>query len=174
MPAPSPPLHVVYLGLGSNQGDRAATLAAARARLEAAGVRVRRASPLYETEPVGVRDQPWFLNQVLEGETALAPGALLAAAKSIERALGRARGPRWGPRPIDIDILLYDDACIAETDPWLEVPHPELWRRLFVLVPLRDLRPDLRAPDGTPIATRIAALQAAVPGAVRPWPAPPA
>jgi 2-amino-4-hydroxy-6-hydroxymethyldihydropteridine diphosphokinase len=165
---------VVYLGLGSNLGDRAATLAAARARLQAAGVRVRRASPLYETEPVGVRDQPWFLNQVVEGETALAPGALLAVAKDIERALGRAPGVRWGPRPIDIDILLYDDACIAETDPWLEVPHPELWRRLFVLVPLRDLRPDLRAPDGTPIAARIAALQAAAPDAVRSWPAPPA
>jgi 2-amino-4-hydroxy-6-hydroxymethyldihydropteridine diphosphokinase len=163
------PHHLVYLGLGSNLGDRAANLDAAIAGLDAAGVTLRRRSPLYETAPVGVRDQPWFLNAVAEGETALTPRALLAAAKEVERAVGRTAGPRWGPRVVDVDLLLYDDRRVVEAHPWLEIPHPEMWRRLFVLVPLRDLRPDLRAPDGTPIAARIAALEATTGDAVRPF-----
>jgi 2-amino-4-hydroxy-6-hydroxymethyldihydropteridine diphosphokinase len=162
--------HYVYLGLGSNLGDRAGHLRAALAGLAEAGVAVRRVSPCYETEPWGVADQPWFLNAVVEATTTLDPLALLAAAKAVERAVGRVPGPRWGPRAVDVDLLLYDDRTVREQDPWLEVPHPELWRRLFVLVPLRDLRPDLVAPDGTPIDARIAALAAAEPGAVRPWP----
>jgi 2-amino-4-hydroxy-6-hydroxymethyldihydropteridine diphosphokinase len=161
--------HLVYLGLGSNLGDRAGNLAAALVGLDGVGVTLRRRSPLYETAPVGVRDQPWFLNAVAEMETALTPRALLAAAKEVERAVGRTAGPRWGPRVVDVDLLLYDDRQVAQTEPWLEIPHPEMWRRLFVLVPLRDLRPDLRAPDGTPIATRIAVLEAATGDAVRPY-----
>jgi 2-amino-4-hydroxy-6-hydroxymethyldihydropteridine diphosphokinase len=161
--------HSVYLGLGSNLGDRAAHLAAALRGLEAAGVVVRRCSPLYETEPVGVREQPWFLNLVAEVETALSPTALLAAAKAVERAVGRTPGRRWGPRVVDVDILLYADWQVAETEPWLVIPHPEMWRRRFVLLPLRDLRPDLRAPDGTPLAAWLDALAAADPAVVRPW-----
>jgi 2-amino-4-hydroxy-6-hydroxymethyldihydropteridine diphosphokinase len=161
--------HVVYLGLGSNLGDRAANLRAALARLGEAGVALRRLSPLYETEPVGVRDQPWFLNAVAEAETALEPQALLAAAKAVERAVGRTPGPRWGPRAVDVDLLLYGDRQVADAEPWLVIPHPELWRRRFVLVPLADLRPDLLAPDGTSIGARIAALAAAEAGAVRAW-----
>lgn len=151
----------VYLGLGSNLGDREHQLAAALAALEQAEVAVRRRSPLYETRPVGVVDQPPFLNAVAEADTPLAPLALLAAVKAIERALGRVPGPRWGPRAIDIDILLYGDARVVCCEPWLEIPHPRLWERQFVLVPLADLRPDLRDPSGTPIAERIARLHAA-------------
>ena len=164
--------HLVYLGVGSNLGDRAANLAAALRGLEGAGVAVHRCSPLYETEPVGVREQPWFLNVVAEGETALSPTALLTAAKAVERAVGRTPGARWGPRVVDVDILLYDDRQVAETEPWLVIPHPEMWHRRFVLLPLHDLRPDLPAPDGAPLAAWIAALAAANPAAVRPWHAP--
>ena len=170
--------HLVYLGLGSNLGDRVAHLVAALDGLAAAGVAVRRCSPLYETEPVGVRDQPWFLNLVVESETALSPTALLAAAKAVERAVGRAPGRRWGPRVVDVDILLYDDCQVAEREPWLVIPHPEMWRRRFVLLPLHDLRPDLPAPDGQSLAAWLAALQATDPAVVRPspgalaWPAP--
>jgi 2-amino-4-hydroxy-6-hydroxymethyldihydropteridine diphosphokinase len=161
---------LVYLGLGSNLGDRAAHLAAALAGLATAGVTVRRRSPLYETAPVGVTDQPLFLNAVAEVETALAPEELLAVAKAVERAVGRTPGPRWGPRVVDVDLLLYGERRVNLLDPWLVIPHPALWQRLFVLVPLRDLRPDLRAPDGTPIGAWIARLAAAQPGAVRPFP----
>jgi 2-amino-4-hydroxy-6-hydroxymethyldihydropteridine diphosphokinase len=170
-PAPPPDgrWQRVYLGLGSNLGDRAAQLAAALAALEQAGVAVRRRSPLYETRPVGVVDQPPFLNAVAEADTSLAPLVLLAEVKAIERALGRVPGPRWGPRAIDIDILLYGDAHVACREPWLEIPHPGLWDRQFVLVPLADLRPDLRDPSGTPIAERIARLRAAEGEAVWPY-----
>src|SRR4051812_18509012 len=101
--------HSVYLGLGSNLGDRSANLVVALRGLEAGGGAARRCSPLYETEPVGVRDQPWFLNLVAEGDTVLSPPALLQAAKSVEHAVGRTPGRRWGPRVVDIDIILYDD-----------------------------------------------------------------
>src|SRR5262245_49615587 len=131
--------HLAYLGLGSNLGDRAANLDAAIAGLAAAGVTLCRRSPLYETAPVGVRDKPWFLNAVAEVATALPPLALLEAAKEVEGAVGRTAGPRWGPRVLDVDLLLYDDRHVVEAEPWLEIPHPEMWRRLFVLVPLRDL-----------------------------------
>jgi len=160
---------MIYLGLGSNLGDRAARLRAALGYLSAAGVVLRRRSPLYETEPVGVRDQPPFLNAVAEVESELLPRELLALAQAAERAVGRLPGPRWGPRAVDVDLLLYDDEQVDETDPWLVVPHPELWRRLFVLVPLRDLRPDLRAPDGTSIGRWTQTLEALHPGAVRPY-----
>ncbi len=152
---------VVYLGLGSNLGDRRAHLAAAIEALGRAGIAVRRQSPLYETRPVGVVDQPPFLNAVVEAETTLAPHALLATVKAIERALGREPGPRWGPRVIDIDILLYGDLQIATREPWLEIPHPQLWRRQFALTPLADLRPDLRDPEGAPIRERLTRLRAA-------------
>jgi 2-amino-4-hydroxy-6-hydroxymethyldihydropteridine diphosphokinase len=161
--------HPVYLGLGSNLGDRAAHLAAALRGLEGAGVAIRRCSPLYETEPVGLREQPWFLNLVAEGETTLTPPALLQAAKAVERAVGRTPGRRWGPRVVDVDLLLYDDWQVAERKPWLVIPHPEMWRRRFVLLPLNDLRPDLAAPDGTPLGAWLANLAMADSTVVRPW-----
>jgi 2-amino-4-hydroxy-6-hydroxymethyldihydropteridine diphosphokinase len=148
-PAPNPqPL--VFVGLGSNLGDRRANLEATIGRLaREPGVRVVRRSGLYETEPVGVADQPWFLNAVLEIETRLAAGELLRMLKRIERELGRRPGRRWGERLIDLDLLVYGEQPLAEPD--LTVPHPEMWRRLFVLVPLAELAPDLLAPDGRSI-----------------------
>lgn len=133
--------HRAYLGLGSNVGDRDAMLAGAREALEASGVRVRRVSPVYETAPVGPVPQPDFLNQVLEVETDLDPRGLLRACRSVEASLGRVRTVRWGPRTIDVDVLVFDDAAVAEPD--LVIPHPELHRRAFVLRPLADLDPSL-------------------------------
>jgi 2-amino-4-hydroxy-6-hydroxymethyldihydropteridine diphosphokinase len=139
-----------FLGLGSNVGDRAYWLAAAIHRLEGAGVRIARRSRIYETPAWGKTDQPDFLNQVLEVETRLSPGALLERCQAVERALGRVRAERWGPRTIDVDLLLYDE--IAVSRPGLVVPHPELHRRAFVLVPLLELRPHLKLPDGRALA----------------------
>lgn len=151
---------VVYLGLGSNMGDREATLQAAIGRLAAApGVRVLRRSSLYESEPVGVTGQPWFLNAVLEIETSLDPESLLRHVKAIEAELGRRAGPRWGPRPIDIDILLYGQQTVSS--PELHIPHKEMWHRLFVLVPLAELSPELVTPDGTPVKERVVELRGA-------------
>ncbi|HZG55776.1 2-amino-4-hydroxy-6-hydroxymethyldihydropteridine diphosphokinase [Paenibacillus sp.] len=127
-----------YLGLGSNIGARESSLAEAVRRLNALeGVRVTDASPLYETDPVGYTDQPPFLNMVCRIVTAYSPEALLEATLGIERELGRTRDVRWGPRTIDIDILLYGDATIETPD--LTVPHPRLAERSFVLVPLMDV-----------------------------------
>ena len=149
---------LIYLGLGSNLGDRLAQLVAAVRALEAEGVAPRRRSPLYESAPVGPADQPWYLNAVLEAETALGPLDLLAAVKRVEAAIGRRPGVRWGPRVVDVDVLLYGDRVVDECEPWLTIPHPELWKRRFVLAPLRDLRPDLRGPDGRCIEAWLADL----------------
>ncbi len=132
-----------FLGLGGNLGDRRASLRAGLGRL-APEVVVEAVSPLYETEPVGVVDQPPFLNAVCRARTALEPQALLAWVKGIEQAAGRRSGPRWGPRPLDIDILVYGDAAIDS--PNLQIPHPRLAERAFVLCPLADLAPDLYIP----------------------------
>jgi 2-amino-4-hydroxy-6-hydroxymethyldihydropteridine diphosphokinase len=113
-------------------------------------------SSVYETEPVGVTEQPWFLNIVVEAETDLSPEALLAAVHSVEASLGRTRGVRWGPRTIDVDILLYGDETIA-TDR-LIIPHPALVSRRFVLAPLAELRPELSVPGGPTIREALAAL----------------
>lgn len=148
-----------YVGLGSNLGDRVANLAAALDHLAVApGLRLLRRSDLYETAPVGVLDQPWFLNAVAELDVRVSPRALLGLCKAIERDLGRRPTRRWGERLIDLDVLLYGAESIIEPD--LVVPHPELWRRLFVLAPLAELRPDLRAPDGHSIAEVMAELRA--------------
>lgn len=135
---------MVYLSLGSNVGDREAHLRAAVARLEPAGVRVLRQSSIYETEPQDVRGQPWFLNLVVEAETEVTPTQLLLRIGEIESQLGRRRIIPKGPRTIDIDILFYDDA-VVET-PELEIPHPRLADRRFVLEPLAELAPELRHP----------------------------
>jgi 2-amino-4-hydroxy-6-hydroxymethyldihydropteridine diphosphokinase len=127
----------VWLALGSNLGDRAGYLRTAVEALPDAGITLVRASRVAETEPVGVRDQPRFLNQVLEVETSLEPRPLLEAVKSIEQHLGRTARVRWGPREIDIDILRYDGRTINE--PGLHIPHAELQNRPFLLDLLKDI-----------------------------------
>jgi 2-amino-4-hydroxy-6-hydroxymethyldihydropteridine diphosphokinase len=147
-----------YLGLGSNVGDRRGHLQAAAERLPGHGVTVLAASSVYDTEPVGeVLDQPEFLNACLRIETELGPEELLDACKAVERDLGREPGgPRHGPRPIDVDVLLLDDLTHASER--LCLPHPEAASRRFVLVPLLELDPDLATPDGTRLAEALAAL----------------
>jgi len=145
---------VSYLALGSNLGDREGYLRAAIARLRAApGVNFLRQSRVYETEPMGVTDQPPFLNMVVEVEVddSVRPQHLLTLARAIEAEVGRRRRARWGPREIDIDILLVGDERVKEND--FELPHPRMWERAFVLVPLAELAPDLTGPGGEAIAT---------------------
>jgi 2-amino-4-hydroxy-6-hydroxymethyldihydropteridine diphosphokinase len=137
-------LKIVYLGLGSNVGDREAMLLAALKKLDIPGMHLKRVSGLYETEPVGLRDQAWFLNLVAEFETNLMPKQLLHRALQIERALGRKRTVVNGPRTIDIDVLLYGNSVIDCEE--LVVPHPRMQERRFVLAPLAELSPGLRHP----------------------------
>ncbi|HMD48664.1 MAG TPA: 2-amino-4-hydroxy-6-hydroxymethyldihydropteridine diphosphokinase, partial [Bryobacteraceae bacterium] len=127
-------MKTVYLSLGSNLGDREARLREAVARLDAAEVQVLRRSPVYETEPQDVKDRGWFLNAVIEAETELFPMQLLGRTQKIERELGRLRLKPGGPRTIDIDILLYGHAVVHT--PQLEIPHPRMTSRRFVLEPL--------------------------------------
>ena len=134
----------VYFSLGSNLGDREAYLRRALEALAGAGVRVLRVSSIRETEPVDVREQPMFLNLVAEAETDLFPKQLLGHTQQIERELGRVRTLPKGPRTIDIDILLYG-SLVMDT-PELTIPHPRMAERLFVLLPLAELAPDLRHP----------------------------
>lgn len=137
-------MKTVYLGLGSNIDNREANLREAVERLEAAGIRVARRSSLYETEPLELRDQPWFLNAVVEAETDLFPRQLLACIQNIEREMGRRRVTPNGPRNIDIDILLYGRSVIDTAE--LQTPHPRIAQRRFVLEPLAEIAPDLRHP----------------------------
>lgn len=147
-----------YLSLGSNAGDRRQMLERALARLEASGqVTVLRQSSLYETEPVGKTDQPWFYNLVAEIQTRLTPHELLDLAQAVERDLGRTRDVRWGPRTVDIDIVLYGGEQIST--PRLAVPHPEMARRRFVLLPLVEIAPDLALPDGRRVDALLRDLQ---------------
>ncbi len=134
----------VFVALGSNLGNRAGNIRAALAALRASdGVRVLRASSLHDTEPVGgPAGQPRYLNSVVEIETARSPHDLLARLHEIEHALGRVRGERNGPRTIDLDLLLFGESRID--DDVLEVPHPRMWQRDFVLAPLRELLPAAR------------------------------
>ena len=134
----------VYLSLGSNLGDRVGHIQAALKKLAERGLKVRRVSSFYKTEPVDFRPQPWFVNCVVEVETDLMPLRLLATLKSIERALGRRPGTAKGPRPIDIDILLYDNRVVRSAD--LTIPHQRLEERRFVLIPLAELAANLRHP----------------------------
>jgi 2-amino-4-hydroxy-6-hydroxymethyldihydropteridine diphosphokinase len=147
-----------YLGLGSNEGDRLRNLRAARAALEARGVRVLRSSSVFETQPQGeVTDQPDFLNACLAVETDLGPEEVLDACKAVERELGRTPGgARHGPRSIDVDLLLLGD--LEYRSERLAVPHPELERRRFVLEPLLELDPGLEQPAGEPLADRLPAV----------------
>ena len=130
-------MSVVYLGLGSNLGTRARNLSAARRRLRQKGVRILRQSQVIETEPWGVADQPRFLNQVIEAEWDGSPRRLLQAAKEVEREGGRQATRRWGPRLIDVDILLFDDERVSQ--PGLVIPHPRIGERPFVIESLTEL-----------------------------------
>lgn len=133
----------VYLGLGSNLGDREGNIAEALRRLSEK-VHIEAVSSIYETEPVGYKEQPWFLNAACMGETELEPEELFGFAMGIEREMGREKRVRWGPRIIDIDILFYDDLVLNTPD--LTIPHPRLHERRFVLVPLAELALDLVHP----------------------------
>ncbi len=145
---------VIYLALGTNLGKRTANLRRAIQALPPV-ITVLAESPVYETPPWGVTNQPDFLNMVLKGETRLAPLELLQVLKQIESELGRVPTIRYGPRLIDIDILFYDD-CILDT-PELTIPHPRLHERAFVLVPLNDLAPALVHPVlGKPVSALLA------------------
>jgi 2-amino-4-hydroxy-6-hydroxymethyldihydropteridine diphosphokinase len=131
----------VYLLLGSNLGNRRALIESGLATLEHRGVEWIERSSFYETEPVGLEDQPWFLNLAARGNVSLAPRSLLALCKEAEAAAGRREGIRFGPRPLDIDILLYGEIQVDEPD--LVIPHPRLRERRFALVPLLEIAPDL-------------------------------
>ena len=136
--------HKVYIGLGSNLGDRERNIREAISHLEGLG-RISKSSSIYETEPVGPVSQGWFLNAVVEMETDLEPRELLSRLKDLERRMGRLHGgERWGPREIDLDILLYDDIVVEEDD--LVIPHPRMGDRRFVLEPLCEIAPDLVHP----------------------------
>lgn len=134
----------VFLGLGSNLGDREAAIEGALLRLTAGGFHVTRQSSLWLTEPVGGPPQGWFLNAVVMGETALLPEALLEACLAAERELGRVRAERNGPRTIDVDILLFGEE--RRSSPGLVIPHPRLHERRFVLEPLAEIAPELVHP----------------------------
>lgn len=139
---------VAYLGLGSNLGDRLANLQRAVDLLgEEPGIRLSASSRVWETVPVGGPPQPDYLNAVLRIDTDRSPEELLAASRRVEAALGRVRGERWGPRSIDVDVLLFDERAIDEPD--LVVPHPRIRERAFVVLPLLELEPDPVLPDGS-------------------------
>jgi 2-amino-4-hydroxy-6-hydroxymethyldihydropteridine diphosphokinase len=150
---------LVYVGLGSNLGDREQTIRGALERLESdPEIAVVAVSSLRETDPVGYTDQPKFLNGAAALRTDLAPRALLERMLEVERRLGRERsGPRYGPRTIDLDLLLYGDEEINE--PGLRIPHPRLGEREFVLEPLAELDSGLLVPGRGPVRALLAALQ---------------
>lgn len=133
-------MSLVHIGIGSNLGDRRSNCLEAIRRLEENGISVTKRSSLHETEPWGVRDQPKFINMVVEAETALEPEELLAALKRIEQDMGRLPSSRWGPRVMDLDILFYDDLIINDAD--LKIPHELLHERSFVLGPLSEIAPE--------------------------------
>lgn len=134
----------IYLGLGSNMGDRAANLRMANALIDKHIGKIAKRSHVYETQPWGKPEQDWFLNQCVMANTTLQPRDLLEAIGRIEREMQRERKEKWGPRTIDIDILLYGRRVVR--DKGLEIPHPELPNRAFVLIPLMEIAPSLEHP----------------------------
>jgi len=153
--APAAPV-VAYVALGSNLGDRRAHLAAALLALDALpATRLLAASPVYETAPLGPAGQQDYLNAVARVATTLAPHALLDALLAIEQSRGRVRRERWGPRTLDLDLLLHGDTALQ--DPRLTLPHPAMLGRAFVLTPLHDLAPDLVL-SGRTVAQHLALL----------------
>jgi len=136
---------LVFIGVGSNLGDKVGNCRRAIEAIVSDGRnRIVQCSPLYQTEPVGKKDQDWFVNGVVAVETSMDPGELLDFLLTTEKRMGRVRGERWGPRVIDLDILLFGQEAINEDG--LHVPHPRLHQRRFVLSPLRDIAPGLVHP----------------------------
>lgn len=133
-------MHVAYVGIGSNLGNREENCLKAIRLLFHKGIAVRKESAMYETEPWGVKDQPMFINMAIEIETDRAPLELLRLLKAIEEEIGRKETVRWGPRKIDLDILFYDDLIINE--PGLRIPHPHMHERGFVLKPIAEIAPE--------------------------------
>ena len=154
-----------YLSLGSNLGDRAANLRAAIAALPSANFRVQKVSSFYETEPVDYLDQPWFLNCVVEGETDSQPIELFHALRAIESQLGSKKVFAKGPRLLDIDILLLGDLSLDT--PELQIPHPRMLERKFVLAPLAEIAPQLQHTSWPATASDLLA-SSADPSVVRP------
>lgn len=155
-------MNTVTIGLGSNLGDRLATLQRAVDLLAERGVRVTAASRVWETEPVGGPEgQPPYLNAVVRAETTADPAAVLEAAHAVEAGLGRTRDVHWGPRTIDIDLLLAGD--MVSNDPAITIPHPRLAERAFVVLPLLELDPDPILPGGDRLLDRPAPRGAARP-----------
>ncbi|MCL5058002.1 MAG: 2-amino-4-hydroxy-6-hydroxymethyldihydropteridine diphosphokinase [Actinobacteria bacterium] len=147
----------VYIGIGSNMGDKEGNILGALRMLGEDGrLSAQGSAPLYKTGPVGYTDQDWFLNTVAAYETALTPHELLGALMGIEKKMGRERTVRWGPRVIDLDILLYGDAVVNTPD--LQIPHPRIVERAFVVVPLADLAPDILLPGGKTAASLVVDL----------------
>jgi 2-amino-4-hydroxy-6-hydroxymethyldihydropteridine diphosphokinase len=152
-----PPLTRALIGLGSNVGDRLQFLQRAVKQLgETIGVQVRDVSSVYETEPVGPAAQAWFLNAVVAADTSLNPVTLLQQTQAIERALSRETTYHWGPRTIDLDILLYGNTQVNTAT--LTIPHAELCQRAFVMIPLLELVPGLVLPDGTEVSACLSRL----------------
>jgi 2-amino-4-hydroxy-6-hydroxymethyldihydropteridine diphosphokinase len=148
---------LAYVGIGANHGPREETLRRAVELLGGAdGVEVVAVSELRETDPVGVVDQPPFLNGAVSVQTTRSPRALLDRLLEIERSLGRVRGERWGPRVVDLDLLVYGIEVVDE--PGLRVPHPRLHERRFALEPLKDLNPELEIPGRGTVSALLAAL----------------
>ncbi|MFN3714663.1 MAG: 2-amino-4-hydroxy-6-hydroxymethyldihydropteridine diphosphokinase [Alcanivoracaceae bacterium] len=149
---------LAFIGLGSNLGDSVAHLLAARAALAALPeTRLTAASPLYRSAPVGPQDQPDYVNAVIAIDTALTPTELLHALLDIEQQRGRVRGRHWGERTLDMDLLLYGSEVVDLAD--LQIPHPRLHLRAFVLRPLLDIDATLHLPDGTPLAPCCVAIK---------------
>jgi len=150
---------IAYIGIGSNLGDRKENCFRAVQLLKENNISVLKESSLYETEPWGVKDQPKFINMVVMLETTKTPMELLNTLKSIESKMGRRPSKRWGPREIDLDILLYGDMIVDEEE--LKIPHPLLEKREFVLIPLSEIAPDLIHPiSGKTISELLKGLRA--------------
>ncbi len=140
-----PATHIVYLGIGSNRGNALENCCRALERIASdPRNRIVRRSPFYRTEPVGKKDQDWFVNGAAAVETSMGARQFLEFLNSLEREMGRIRREKWGPRIIDLDILFYDQGVVDEED--LKIPHPGIPERRFVLLPLREIAPDLRHP----------------------------
>lgn len=137
-------MSTAYLGIGSNLGDRRKNCLDAIEMLEQKGIIIKKKSSLYETEPWGVENQPMFLNMAIEIETDLKPGELLGLLKEVEKEVGRGKTYKWGPRIIDLDILLFDNISVDEYN--LTIPHPLMHEREFVLKPLAEIAPDVTHP----------------------------
>ena len=131
-------------------GDKSINLKKAIGFLEANGMQIKKASSVYETEPIGVTEQDWFYNMVIELQTDLSPQDLLLRAKNIEQKMGRKESSIWGPRVIDIDVLMYDNLVVDTKvkEYGLKIPHPELKNRAFVVLPLLEMEPDVNLPNG--------------------------